>query len=176
MWCFLFGLEGRIGRANFFFIVPVMLGFLLASYAVWTAELSDLPSAVDDLGYEAVLPMLFDPLPHLVATIAFGILVLLGSFIVFAAVAKRLHDRGKGAVWFIPMAVLPMAAIAIAFFLMEHHSRKPELYGIVEGVLATLGGGGMGWFFIELFLLRGNDGDNRFGPDPRRIDRPEGPA
>jgi uncharacterized membrane protein YhaH (DUF805 family) len=168
---FLFGLEGRIGRAKFFFIVPVLIGLWLAGFAAWSAELNDLPSALDDLGYEAVLPMLSQPLPHLLAAIAIAALFLVGCYVAFAVAAKRLHDRGKKAGWFFPMAGLPLAAAALARVLANRHLLQSGLNGFVEGVLATLGSGVLLWSAVELFLLRGTDGDNRFGPDPRRIDR-----
>jgi uncharacterized membrane protein YhaH (DUF805 family) len=168
---FLFGLEGRIGRAKFFFVVPVVIGIWLTGFAIWSAELSDLPSALADLGYEAMLPMLSGPLPHLLATLAIAALFLVGCYVAFALVAKRLHDRGKNAGWFFLMAGLPLAAGALALVLANRRVLQTGLNGFAEGVLATLGGGVLLWSAVELFLLRGMDGDNRFGPDPRRIDR-----
>ncbi|HYE43371.1 MAG TPA: DUF805 domain-containing protein [Caulobacteraceae bacterium] len=86
-----------------------------------------------------------------------GIFVYGGLFYAGACVlAKRLHDRGKSGWW----AALILFAIVMVW---------PAPYGVLDflGVLVLI------WAVVELAVLPGEQGSNRFGPNPRRAAAPE---
>lgn len=65
--------------------------------------------------------------------------------------AKRLHDRGKSGWW----AALILFAVVMVW---------PAPYGVLDflGVLVLI------WAVVELAVLPGEQGANRFGPNPTR--------
>ncbi|MBC6981363.1 DUF805 domain-containing protein [Caulobacter sp. 17J80-11] len=96
-----------------------------------------------------------------------GVLLVLATVVVgwfiLGAVMRRLHDRGKGAAWLLvffgPMAVFSAVGDAIP------QGQEPlTTLLIVAGLF--LPGPFMIWGGIEILAVRGQPGDNRFGPDP----------
>jgi uncharacterized membrane protein YhaH (DUF805 family) len=66
-----------------------------------------------------------------------GIGYLLGAWTSIATAVKRLHDRGKSGWWFLLMMVLSI---------------------IIVGTI---------WYIVECGILEGQEGPNKYGPDPR---------
>ncbi|MEM6466930.1 MAG: DUF805 domain-containing protein [Pseudomonadota bacterium] len=78
-----------------------------------------------------------------------------------SALVRRLHDRNLSGWWV-------LAAFGAAIVVSAIGASIPSLSfaGNVILVLMALG-------FIVVTLLRGTHGDNRYGPDPLMIERPE---
>jgi uncharacterized membrane protein YhaH (DUF805 family) len=83
------------------------------------------------------------------------------AWAVLALLFRRLHDRNKSGWWVLLFYVTPLSLAVVARTLLDSGS---ELYG---GLLALAELAIGLWAFIELGLLRGTRGQNRFGPDPR---------
>jgi uncharacterized membrane protein YhaH (DUF805 family) len=81
-----------------------------------------------------------------------------------AALVRRLHDRNKGAVWLLPFLGIPLA-LTLTAQVFEH---QPALFNLSFAGAAPL----TWWAMVELFVLRGARGPNRFGPDPRPANQP----
>jgi uncharacterized membrane protein YhaH (DUF805 family) len=77
---------------------------------------------------------------------------------------RRLHDRGKNGAWLVLFSLGPIALIAPTQLL-----RSDTAPGLMLGALAlAVCGIGIGlWGWIEIGLLSGPRGPNRYGPDPR---------
>jgi uncharacterized membrane protein YhaH (DUF805 family) len=83
------------------------------------------------------------------------------AWAVIALLFRRLHDRNKSGWWVLLFYVTPLMLAAVARVLLDGGS---NLYG---GLLALAELAIGLWAFVELGLLRGTRGQNRFGPDPR---------
>jgi uncharacterized membrane protein YhaH (DUF805 family) len=138
----LFSLDGRETRLNFW---RLYLAINLATAVVWCADLF----AVIGLGPWAGL--LFLPLLPLGAMMS-------------ALVVRRVHDRGKNAAWAIFFVFGPLILTEPAQALAGQTSPWQTLaaLGMSFGGLAL-----SIWGFIEIGLMKGAPGDNRYGPGPR---------
>ncbi len=175
---FLFGFEGRINRAKYWYaslasqiscavflwILALVLGAIFADHV--KSIHFDLylmfgypPSFPLHAGFAktgsapTLVPLWFDALgtPIFVASLWF----------LTAATVKRLHDRNRSGWWMIPFFVVPPL-----------FDRFDDLLGDSWAVfLLGLAFKGLWlWGLIEMLFLSGTCGPNRFGPDP--IDRP----
>jgi uncharacterized membrane protein YhaH (DUF805 family) len=106
-----------------------------------------------------------------IATMAGGWLGAIPFAFVFPLLAaglsvaiRRLHDRGKSAWWLLLFLGAPGALAAMA----EPLIRSDETAAIA-GLLMLPALALMAWFWIEVALLRGQKGANRFGPGARSI-------
>jgi uncharacterized membrane protein YhaH (DUF805 family) len=143
----LFSLDGRETRLNFW---RLYLAINLATAVVWCADLF----AVIGLGPWAGL--LFLPLLPLGAMMS-------------ALVVRRVHDRGKNAAWALFFVFGPLILTEPAQALASQISSWQTLAAL--GM--SLGGLALSiWGFIEIGLMKGAPGDNRYGPDPRAGDSP----
>ena len=91
--------------------------------------------------------------------------VLIVAYLVFAmaVTVKRRHDRNKSAWWLIPFFLIPQLGQMIT-----NDELKPNLtlalsarLGLLLFSLAL-----SLWGFVELGILPGTNGDNRYGADP----------
>lgn len=171
MLAVLFGCRGRINRVEMLIFIPFSIGWGLLAASFWYTQFADLEGAVEDLGWEALIPTLLDPLPHLIATVLIFALFVMWCLVARAAMTKRLHDRGKSGHWLFLLAAGPLVLLGLLFVPF---TEGPA--GFAEGALVALAIADIAWFLRELFWLPGTDGDNRFGPETRRIDRPQSPA
>lgn len=87
---------------------------------------------------------------------------LIFLFPLFNVLAKRLHDRNKGALLALPFLISSIAFIAAAV-VYGIDTTQPNM---ILGALATLNVLFFLWIVIELGCLKGTSGDNRYGPDP----------
>ncbi len=142
---------GRIGRARFW------LGWLglLAFEGVFNYWMVTALFGRDPL----------DPATNTLSKPAFQ-LVLLGNLIflfpLFVLLAKRFHDRNKGAIWTLPYLLVFAAMIAA----LMTNDIKPDAAPTYMVGLAAAYLGVLVWTIVELGFLRGTAGQNRFGPDP----------
>lgn len=135
-----FSFQGRLTRVTFWvtFIVATVILFLAATLSVPIAKLA---APLAYLLYVAVVPVL-------VAWVA--------------AMVRRLHDRNRTG-WWAPVFLLgPGFLYYFGLGALSVGSIKQQSAAFLSVVALLL----LGWSVIELGLLRGTVGPNRFGPDP----------
>lgn len=79
------------------------------------------------------------------------------SWIFLATTIKRLHDRDRSGWWIIPFCVVPGLYSQFSNLLPDARSMLP--FSLTASSLWL-------WGFVEMFCMPGNEGHNRFGPDP----------
>jgi uncharacterized membrane protein YhaH (DUF805 family) len=157
-WLF-FSFRGRIGRGVFWLAI---LANALASLLVELALDSDWMGGAGD--------------PGLYLAISIGLNGIL-SISATAAAAKRFHDRGKTA-WLAAIAAILLtvldefiersdAGLSYAVERLLNLDASP-IAGPAAAVLAAAVAEGamLLWLVIDLGVLRGNAGANRYGPAP----------
>ena len=102
-------------------------------------------------GWLGAIPLAFI-VPVIIAGISVGV--------------RRLHDRGKSAWWLAVFTLGPPALIAP--FQLFARATSTNLM-LVLALLSLLGLALAVWAWIEIGLLRGQKGSNRYGPDPRSV-------
>lgn len=144
----LFGsFKGRIGRAKFWF--GMLLLAIVSPFSIGTV-LSDNPfekalDLVKQLGF---------------AGLGWSLLLLIG---VAALMTKRLHDRGRSGIY-AALFYLP-AAVAALLYVFPNNQFAAEIVNWSSWIIAFAGTAGA-WFLIQLGFFPGNDGANKYGPDP----------
>jgi uncharacterized membrane protein YhaH (DUF805 family) len=155
---YLFSFRGRIGRTRFwlYFAIAVPI-YVLLTAAFWVYALS-IPGAYENGG---PTPFPNDPLGILGAILFFlvlGVTTLAGA----AVTVKRLHDRNKAWWWLVVFILLPDVLTIGAEVLAESEVLNQSAAFVIEFAALALAT----WGSIELGMLRGTAGTNRFGPDP----------
>jgi uncharacterized membrane protein YhaH (DUF805 family) len=87
-------------------------------------------------------------------------------YAVLVVVVKRLHDRNKSALWLAFFYGVPL----VSFAALRLSGRLPQTSLQPDGVqigLFLVCTAITWWYLIELLILPGIKGDNRFGPDPK---------
>jgi len=136
----LFGYDGRIDRLYCF------LGFLAfcAIMAFFSGIAEDATVGTGDIG----------------RYVALVFIVVTGIWIHSAVTIKRLHDRDKSAAWYLIFGVAPLGLFIAAIYF----------YGVrafeISSILFFVSIAGLICAIVELGLLRGTPGPNRFGPAP----------
>ncbi len=178
---YLFAFSGRINRAKQWAVLLVSLvhitviGFLF-SLTVGYMTIVDLVQKKITLA-----AVVTSPQAHAFAVI-FCVLYAIGFYIGLAVATKRLHDRDKAAWWLLVFIVLPLLLnipqILHLPVLLEYlqaamkaaEANLPPPPQPIESVVVILTRGAATiislWAFVELYILKGTDGPNRFGPDP----------
>jgi uncharacterized membrane protein YhaH (DUF805 family) len=177
MMHYLFSFSGRINRAKLWLFLLIILIVEMVGGIALVAALG--PQHIADVVQrKAPLTVLtHNPAAQSLCAVL-GLVLLALLFAGFAVIVKRLHDRNKSAWWLLVFYVLPLVlniprqmAVLDAF-----HSGK--LAAAIQhggqltmgGPVATIAGGAATiislWAFVELYILRGTVGDNRYGPDP----------
>ena len=100
----------------------------------------------------ANLPVAFS-LGGIIPKIGYGIVL----WIVAAGIAKRLHDREHSG-WLQLLVLLP-ATVLIFLFLVMGLAPWMAALGFVAGIIGF-------WIFVEVGVMRGKFGHNKFGADP----------
>jgi uncharacterized membrane protein YhaH (DUF805 family) len=138
----LFGFQGRVGRGQFWLAL-----------VIWTAVFFMLIVAV--MVATSTLDALFSA-----ALILYMLTVLL-----FVPVGiKRLHDRNKRGWWILIFLGVPTATLLLGLLIGEEPSTQPMPIGVV--IVQYIGLAVLLWALLELGLVRGTIGSNRYGPDP----------
>jgi uncharacterized membrane protein YhaH (DUF805 family) len=134
--------DGRIGREAFWLGLG---GLLFVGMVVWL-----------------VLNSAFG-----MATFMGRLLMLAMQFILaypaFAIFAKRFQDRDKPAVLGLILILLGLAINFVSLAGATGDPINPNLLGWILRVIDLVAAF---WFLIELGILRGTIGQNRYGPDP----------
>lgn len=146
----LFSFRGRIGRARYWIIVPVLLVPVAAIFGTLEILL-----AAEENRY--VLPPEFEVLIPLV----FLLLVIFSLFTAGAITVKRLHDRNRHGAW----ALICYVPLAVALFLLPYDFI--ESAGIArDDVLSWIYIPIALWCVVDLGLLPAAKGAERFGELP----------
>jgi uncharacterized membrane protein YhaH (DUF805 family) len=161
---YLFRFDGRISRASFWLVIPVLFGLMMTVGLVIVAihglfgnaapfhlGASDLFKLVDPDAYRSLT---WADLPRLLIKL-FGTSLVM--WVWFAISIKRLHDRDKSAWWMVPFFAVPGLYNQFADRLPDSPADLP---------LALVASGLCLWGFIEMYCLKGSRKTNRFGADP----------
>jgi len=178
---YLFGLSGRINRAKQWAVLLVSLVHatiiaFLFSFTIGYVTIADLVQKKVTL-----TEVVHSPQARAFAII-FCVLYAIGFYIGIAVVTKRLHDRDKAAWWLLIFIALPLALnipqflhlpVLIEYFeaaMKAGEANLPPPPPPIEPPLVILSRGAATiislWAFVELYILKGTEGPNRFGPDP----------
>jgi uncharacterized membrane protein YhaH (DUF805 family) len=170
---FLFSFRGRISLGQFWlFYVGAGICWGIAVAAIYgIAGYAGIPDPLDSIFFGHPLSAGgWCVLSFLVIAYAFLVICFM------TVISKRLHDRNRSAWWLVGLyglfaAVSQLDKILLdAQFVFDGH--RPLVHGVwLFGLLAL--GIATVWIMLELFILPGTRGENRFGPDPRRIDPPK---
>ena len=168
---YLFRFDGRINRALLWqaLLIVALLAALLgvisqvihlinAEGALKLSLKLDFDFGLDDL-FKLVDPRAYRPLSSLDRTNlilkAFGLSLFL--WIYLATAIKRLHDRDRRGWWLVLFFFLPGLYSQFSDLLPNSYWMLP--FWLVASILWL-------WGFVEMFIMPGSVGDNRFGPDP----------
>ena len=168
---YLFRFDGRINRALLWqalLIVALAAGLLeLINQAIhvlngqrsFTASLTvnfdfgldDLFKTVDPRAYR--LPASVDPTNLIIRGIGNSLFL----WIYLATAIKRLHDRNRSGWWIIVFFFIPGLYSQFSDLLPNSNWMLP--FTLTASILWM-------WGFVEMFIIPGTSGHNRFGPDP----------
>jgi uncharacterized membrane protein YhaH (DUF805 family) len=91
-----------------------------------------------------------------------GVIAILPvSWAVVALWFRRLHDRNKSGWWILPFYLGPVALELVVYALSGRGESQTAAVAALIGLVLWL------WAFVEVGLLGGTPGPNRFGADPR---------
>ncbi|MBV9420766.1 MAG: DUF805 domain-containing protein [Alphaproteobacteria bacterium] len=170
---YLFSFSGRINRAKMWAILLVALAFefILVTLFGVIVGMDQLAAMAN----EKLTPAAFlaSPQVHTFFLVC-GVLYLVMLYVGAAIAVKRLHDRNKSAWWLLVFYGLPLVlsipGILNTLDILQHMKAIEAGQPMPQPPLAIIGNGISSiislWAFVELFILRGTTGDNRFGPDP----------
>ena len=176
---YLFSFDGRINRAK-------MWALLLVSFA---AEFVFVIAIQATLGFGTIFDIMQEKITwHDAingAPLFFPVmaaLYVMFIYIYLAITTKRLHDRNKSVWWLLVFVGLPLVLnIPFLFELPKFFANIGDVVNAAKnhlpppaqpqvGPLATIGNGAATiiglWAFVELYILKGTEGPNRFGNDP----------
>lgn len=81
--------------------------------------------------------------------------------------ARRLHDRDRSVGWLIIFSLAPLGLGAFSIWLSEGAAFVGQDWAAPTALAASLASLAFSlWGFVEVGLLRGTPGPNRFGPPP----------
>ena len=140
---YLFGFHGRATRAEWwlFILIFFVYNFVVTTLAVFIFGFIGLL-----IGWVLMLAMLWPTL---------------------AVSERRLHDRGKSAWWLLLFYLVPVILSAAKLSItgemgVKGYAKPPTSATILSLVSFAI----ILWGFIEMGVLRGTRGDNKYGPDP----------
>jgi uncharacterized membrane protein YhaH (DUF805 family) len=149
---YLFGFRGRLNRAKYWLFVLIYTVALTVLLAIGGTFL--FTGAVQGgLAGAAAGGLVF-----MILTLVFVLLALIASI---AVGVKRLHDRNRSGWWLLLFFFVPglLMGIGEALNPAPEFSATDAVFLLLALVLGI-------WGFLELAVLRGTVGDNRYGPDP----------
>lgn len=180
---YLFRFDGRINRALLWqalLIVALLAGLLgIVDQAINIpdgANSAKFKFSIDfdfDFGFESLLGIIDPRRDRLLSPTERASLVLrifgasLFAWISLATAIKRLHDRNRSGWWIVPFAFIPNLMAHLSDLLPDARWFVPFYWGIHALWL---------WGLVEMFIVPGTAGNNRFGPDPFARDEEEPPA
>jgi uncharacterized membrane protein YhaH (DUF805 family) len=177
---FLFGFEGRINRAKYWYALFASMAFCLVFMGVAAFSISlifgatvksvhvelvevfgipkSLPFSATFSGADSETSALVTLLFHIAATPIF----VIGIWFLTATTIKRLHDRDKSGWWIIVFFAAP-ALLGRLVDRIDGESFVATGFAISLAVAAV---SLHAWGFVELLFLKGTREPNRFGSDP----------
>jgi len=170
----LFAFRGRIGRGTMWAVYLMCCGLLGLFIPFVFILQTKLPRPMRFFDGTA----LWWPASHSgKAIVVLSAAVVVVIFVaLLAAVVKRLHDRGKSAWWLALFYGVPAVFFVAILFLGWPPGHAFPGQAVVVSMLFVASWLLALWYIIEILFLPGTRGDNRFGPDPLRIDGPKGAA
>ena len=138
------GFSGRIGRGAFWLGVAIMFAIQLALSFLWVGMFHSTG------GTETERAM---------GWLALAVLLWVSA----ALIVKRLHDRGKSALWYPLYGLAPALAYQLG---VTFSSKISNELGLAQVCFWLVSWALWIWVFVELGCMRGTIGPNRFGPDP----------
>lgn len=135
----LFSFQGRVGRKT---------------YWVWNVIYYALI-----VGFATGINALFPVYAHLLLPV-FLLVILIPDL---AITAKRWHDRNKTSWWLLLNLPLVIGRMTVPMGDPTQASQTTTLQ-LVSSLAALICGG---WILIECGFLKGNEGANQFGPEPK---------
>lgn len=147
---FFFSFKGRFNRARYWGATGI---FALVTIAFVVLAILTLPPPADWSPEDSALILLF------VVAFAAAIPLFISSL---AIAVKRLHDRDRSGhwLWLFYFASPLLSAIA------EVSKVGGPVFLLAAVVLSPLAFGLSIWGFVEIGILKGTNGPNRFGDDP----------
>jgi uncharacterized membrane protein YhaH (DUF805 family) len=173
---FLFDFLGRINRARFWLAALIIAGWMvfLSALAIGSAKIfgsgaasefgfdtSDIFRVIDPRAYPSAFQTIrsgnLASADYLIPLSFYAIGTPLFLWVYLATSIKRLHDRNKSAWWMIPFFVIPG-------LFDQFDDRLPNSYPVLALSLAasTL----WLWGLVEMCVVKGTTGPNRYGADP----------
>lgn len=144
--------RGRTSRTGFYCSFGLVYLVGLLSVPLTIAETLMFRSS--DLGWA-------NPLHWI--TVALGLAVaafFLGAFV------RRLHDRNKPS-WWLLVFFGPHVACVLAVSQIPEADQRALMLGLIRGMFVAAPF--LVWGLVEISLLSGTPGPNRFGPNPRPL-------
>ncbi|MEI9926082.1 MAG: DUF805 domain-containing protein [Bradyrhizobium sp.] len=176
----MFGFQGRINRAKYWYALFASMTFCLVFMAVAAFAIGRIFGAnietvqVELLGVFGIPPKFpfsadfgnADPdtlaLVTRIFTIAATPIAVIGVWFVAATTVKRLHDRNKSGWWILAF----LGAPALLGNIVDRIDDDSYLTTAFTLSFAYAAFGLKAWGVVELMFLRGTHEPNRFGPDP----------
>ena len=146
-----FSLEGRISRKYFWLglVALIAANIFLTLLLAWLigVPLEQFNAEISSLKVSMI-------------SIATDLIFLYPSL---AVTAKRLHDRGRSMLIGVVFIVLSLFTSALGLLGLEGTADNPNMVELGLGVITLLIALGL---LVYLGFLRGQKGENRYGPDP----------
>jgi uncharacterized membrane protein YhaH (DUF805 family) len=183
---FLFGFEGRINRAKYWyalfasmisclvfmlalaFAIGIVFGAHVTSVAIQFFKIfgnpPSFPFSASFSGADPETAALISLLFHIAGTP----ISVVAIWFLTATTIKRLHDRNKSGWWIVAFFIAPA--------LLGNLVDRLDDESYVAFALALVAFGFYAWGFVELLFFKGKSGPNRFGPDPLAPAMPETPV
>ena len=96
---------------------------------------------------------------YLLLRVAETPIAIFSLWLLAATTIRRLHDRNKSGWWIVAFIIAPP--------LLRNIADRFDALSAAAVILSLAAMTLTAWGFVELLLLRGTSGPNRFGPDPR---------
>ena len=173
---FLFGFEGRINRAKYWYALfasmisclVFMLALALAIGIIFGVHVKSVDIQIFGIfGTPPSFPFQAsfrgaDPETTALISTVFHVagmpIFIVGIWFLAATTNKRYHDRNKSGWWIVAFLIAP----ALLGSLVDRIDDEND----VTFAVALVAFGFYAWGFIELLFFRGTRGPNRFGSDP----------
>jgi uncharacterized membrane protein YhaH (DUF805 family) len=187
---FLFGFEGRINRAKYWYALFASMIFCLIFMAAAAAAIGFMFGAAVKSVHIHILEVFGNP-PSLPFSATFGNadaetsalitlifhitgtpIFVIGIWFLAATTIKRLHDRNKSGWWILAFLIAP----ALLGNIVDRIDDESYLATALALSLAIASFSLNAWGIVELMFLKGTRGPNRFGPDPLAPAAPIPPA
>jgi uncharacterized membrane protein YhaH (DUF805 family) len=187
---FLFGFEGRINRAKYWYALFASVAFCIVFMAIAATVIGVIFSTtvksvnVNFLGaFGNPLSLPFsarfgnaDPETSALVTRIFYIaatpIAVIGIWFLVATTIKRLHDRNRSGWWSVVFLIAP----ALLSNIVDRIDDESYAATALALSLAYAAFGLKVWGIVELMFFKGTSGPNRFGPDPLAPALPAPPA